>query len=111
MRRRRSMRPLYLANLLSEHSSIMSLSVPYCRLSAQSEAAGGIPRQSTTSKHKLCYRPGVIPEIKIWRVAVLIAIRYAGEAKLNSLRHDAELTVEGDHNGATICRRVTMAIE
>ena len=50
-------------------------------------------------------------EIEIWRVAVLMVDRYADEAKLNSLRRAAELTVEGDHAGAAICRRVTIAIE
>ena len=50
-------------------------------------------------------------EIEIWRVAVLMVNRYADEAKLNSLRRFAELTVEGDHAGAAIWRRVTIAIE
>ena len=50
-------------------------------------------------------------EIEIWRVAVLMVDRYADEAKLNSLRRAAELTVEGDHTGAAIWRRITIAIE
>jgi hypothetical protein len=50
-------------------------------------------------------------EIEIWRVAVLMVDRYADEAKLNSLRRAAELTVEGDHAGAAIWRRITIAIE
>ena len=37
--------------------------------------------------------------------------RYADEAKLNSLRRAAELTVDGDHVGAAIWRRITTAIE
>jgi hypothetical protein len=52
----------------------------------------------------------VIREIEIWRVAVLMVNRYADEAKLNSLRR-FELTVKGDHTGAAIWRRVTIAIE
>jgi len=35
----------------------------------------------------------VIREIEIWRVAVLMVNRYADEAKLNSLRRFAELTL------------------
>jgi len=50
-------------------------------------------------------------EIEIWRVAVLMVDRYADEAKLNSLRRAAELTVDGDHVGAAIWRRITIAIE
>ena len=37
--------------------------------------------------------------------------RYADEAKLNSLRRVAELTVEGDHAGAEIWRRIIVAVE
>ena len=50
-------------------------------------------------------------EIEIWRVAVLMVDRYADEAKLNSLRRAADLTVDGDLTGAAIWRRVTIAIE
>jgi hypothetical protein len=50
-------------------------------------------------------------EIEIWSVAVMMINRYADEAKLNSLRRAAELTVGGDHVRAAIWRRVTMAIE
>ena len=35
--------------------------------------------------------------------------RYADEAKLNSLRRAAEL--DGDHVGAAIWRRITVAVE
>jgi len=89
----------------------MSLRVSQLRLSAQSEAAGRILLQSTTSKHKLCYRPCVVQEIEIWSVAVMMINRYADEAKLNSLRRAAELTVGGDHAGAAIWRRITVAVE
>ena len=37
--------------------------------------------------------------------------RFAAEAKLNSLRRAAELTVDGDHVGAAIWRRITVAVE
>jgi len=37
--------------------------------------------------------------------------RYADEAKLNSLRRAAELTVDGNHAGAAIWYRITTAIE
>jgi hypothetical protein len=55
--------------------------------------------------------PGVIREIDIWRVAVLMVNRYADEAKANSDRRAEELATEGDHVGAAIWRRVTVAIE
>ena len=55
--------------------------------------------------------PGVILEIDIWRVAVLMVNRYADEAKANSDRRAAELATDGDHAGAAIWRRVTVAIE
>ena len=55
--------------------------------------------------------PSVIREIEIWRVAVLMINRYADEAEANSFRRAEELTAEGDHAGAAIWRRVTVAIE
>jgi hypothetical protein len=66
----------------------------------------------------------VIREIEIWRVAVLMVNRYADEAEANSFRRAVELrpkgesrrsapklAAEGDHAGAAIWRRVTVAIE
>jgi hypothetical protein len=67
--------------------------------------------QSSNSQHKLSYRPDVILEIEIWSVAVMMINRYADEAKLNSLRRAAELTVDGDRAGAAIWYRITTAIE
>ena len=55
--------------------------------------------------------PGVIREIEIWRVAVLMVDRYADEAEANSFMRAMELAAEGDHAGAAIWRRVTVAIE
>jgi hypothetical protein len=53
----------------------------------------------------------VIPEIDIWRVANLMIKRYAEAAKENADRRTDELETEGDHAGAAIWRRVTVAIE
>ena len=55
--------------------------------------------------------PSVIREIEIWRVAVLMVNRYADEAKATSDRRAEELATDGDHAGAAIWRRVTIAIE
>ena len=55
--------------------------------------------------------PSVIREIEIWRVAMLMINRYADEAEANSFRRAEQLTAEGDHAGAAIWRRVTVAIE
>jgi len=53
----------------------------------------------------------VVQEIEIWSVAVMMINRYADEAKHNSLRRAAELTVDGNHAGAAIWYRITTAIE
>jgi hypothetical protein len=53
----------------------------------------------------------VIPEIDIWRVANLMIKRYAEATKENADRRADELETEGDHAGAAIWRRVTVAIE
>jgi hypothetical protein len=53
----------------------------------------------------------VIREIEIWRAAVLMISRYAGDAEANSFRRALELAAEGDHAGAAIWRRITVAIE
>jgi hypothetical protein len=53
----------------------------------------------------------VTREIEIWHTALLMVNRYADEAKLNSLRRAAELTVDGDHAEVAIWRRITVAIE
>jgi hypothetical protein len=53
----------------------------------------------------------VIREIEIWRVAVLMVNRYADEAEANSFQRAEELSAEGDHAGAAIWRRITVAIE
>jgi len=53
---------------------------------------------------------GMIPEIDIWRVANLVLNHCGDEAAAKSVRRADELTEEGDHNGATVWRRVTDAI-
>ena len=53
----------------------------------------------------------MVQEIEIWSVAVMMINRYGDEAKLNSLRRAAELTVGGDQAGAAIWYRITTAIE
>ena len=55
--------------------------------------------------------PNVIREIEIWHVAVLMVNRYADEAEANSFWRAEELAAEGDHAGAAIWRRITVAIE
>ena len=52
----------------------------------------------------------MIREIEIWRVAMLMVTRYADEAKANSFRRAEELAGQGDHTGAAIWRRITVAI-
>ena len=53
----------------------------------------------------------MIREIEIWRVAMLMVNRYADEAEANSFQRVEELAAEGDHAGAAIWRRITVAIE
>ncbi len=53
----------------------------------------------------------VIREIEIWRLAVLMVNRYADEAEANGFLRAEELAAEGDHAGAAIWRRITVAIE
>ena len=82
------------------------------------------PPRSSNPKHKRCYRPSVIREIEIWRVAMLMVNRYADEAEPNSFQRAEELrpkgesrrsapklAAEGDHAGAAIWRRIIVAIE
>jgi hypothetical protein len=69
------------------------------------------PPWSSNPKQSSATAPTVIREIEIWRVAVLMIYRYADEAKANSFRRAEELVAEGDHGGAAIWRRVTVAIE
>jgi len=54
---------------------------------------------------------GVLPEIEIWRAAVLMLSRYACDAEAKSFRRAVELAAEGDQAGAAIWRRITGAIE
>ena len=47
----------------------------------------------------------------IWGVAVLMLKRYAAAAEANADQRAIELETEGDHAGAAIWRRVTVAFE
>ena len=47
----------------------------------------------------------------IWGVAVLMLKRYADAAEANADQRAIDLETEGDHAGAAIWRRVTVAIE
>ena len=72
--------------------------------------------RSTTSRPSTgstCERrtPLKVPSRPSGTVAVLMVNRYADEAKANSDRRAAELATDGDHAGAAIWRRVTVAIE
>jgi hypothetical protein len=67
-----------------------------------------VPR-SSNSKHKNTTVFMVMREIEIWRVAMLMANRYADEAKANSFRRAEELAAQGDHAGAAIWRRITVS--
>jgi hypothetical protein len=67
--------------------------------------------RSRTSKCKSVTVFDVIQEIDIWRVAVLMVNRYADDAEANADRRAEELATDGDHAGAAIWRRVTVAIE
>src|SRR5215472_15041691 len=69
-----------------------------------------VPR-SSNSKHKDATVFDVIREIEIWRVAMLMVNRYADEANANSFRRAEELAAQGDHAGAAIWRRISVAIE
>jgi len=53
----------------------------------------------------------MIREIEIWRVAVLMVKRYADEAEANSFQRAEQLAAEGDHSGAAIWHRITVAVE
>jgi len=53
----------------------------------------------------------VIRDIEIWHVAVLMVNRYGDEATTNSQRRAVELAAEGDHAGASIWRRISVAID
>jgi hypothetical protein len=52
----------------------------------------------------------VIPEIDIWRAAVLMLKRYGENAHMESAARADELTADGDHDGAAVWRRITDAV-
>jgi hypothetical protein len=58
--------------------------------------------------HRL--RP-VIPEIDIWRGALLMLKRFGDNAPKESATHADNLETEGDRDGAATWRRITDAVE
>jgi hypothetical protein len=53
----------------------------------------------------------VIRDLEIWRAAVLMLSRYPSDAEANSFMRAGERAAEGDHAGAAIWHRITVAIE
>jgi hypothetical protein len=53
----------------------------------------------------------VIPEIDIWRAALLMLKRFGDNAPKESATHADNLETEGDRDGAAIWRRITDAVE
>jgi hypothetical protein len=66
----------------------------------------GVKRFSTASL-QFCLRE---PEIGIWRAANLMLKRYGEKALEQSATRADELAADGDHDGATIWRRITAAV-
>jgi hypothetical protein len=52
----------------------------------------------------------VIPEIDIWRAAMLMLKRYGENAHIESAARADELAADGDHDGAAVWRRITDAV-
>ena len=57
-----------------------------------------------------CFRP-VIPEIDIWRAALLMLKRFGDNAPKESAARADNLETEGDRDGAATWRRITDAVE
>jgi hypothetical protein len=72
-----------------------------------SHAIVGVNRFSTASLKFT----GVIPEIDIWRAANLMLKRYGEKALEESSTRADELAADGDHDGASTWRRITVAVE
>ena len=52
----------------------------------------------------------MIPEIDIWRAAMLMLKRYGENAHMESAARADELAADGDHDGAAVWRRITDAV-
>jgi len=52
----------------------------------------------------------VVPEIDIWRAAMLMLKRYGENAHMESAARADELAADGDHDGAAVWRRITDAV-
>jgi uncharacterized protein DUF6961 len=57
-----------------------------------------------------CFRP-VIPEIDIWRAALLMLKRFGDNAPKESATRAGNLETEGDRDGAATWPRITDAVE
>ena len=53
----------------------------------------------------------MIPEIDIWRAALLMLKRFGDNAPKESAMRAGNLETEGDRDGAAIWRRITDAVE
>jgi len=53
----------------------------------------------------------VIPEIDIWRAALLMLKRFGDDAPKESSTRAGNLETEGDRDGAATWRRITDAVE
>ena len=74
-------------------------------LSRVSPALVKLPESRTHS-----FRP-VIPEIDIWRAALLMLERFGDNAPKESAARAGNLETEGDRDGAATWRRITDAVE
>ena len=74
-------------------------------LSRVSPALVKLPESRTHS-----FRP-VIPEIDIWRAALLMLKRFGDNAPKESAARAGNLETEGDRDGAATWRRITDAVE
>ena len=63
------------------------------------------------SRPQTCNFTRVIPEIDIWRAANLMLKRYGEKAFEESSTRADELAADGDHDGASTWRRITVAVK
>ena len=53
----------------------------------------------------------VIPDIDIWRSALILVKRYGEDAPIEAAKRADELLAEGDMEGAAVWRRILSAVE
>ena len=68
------------------------------------------PDTLSFSRSQACTFRRVIPEIDIWRAAILMLKRHGEKALEQSTTRADELAAEGDHDGASTWRRITDAV-